>query len=172
MRISIIVAMSSDGLIGTDHGLPWRLPLDLKRFRELTWGKPVIMGRRTREAIGRPLPGRCNIVLTHDPEYTADGCRVAHSLPEALAVAQAYLGETKGDEVMIIGGAAVYRQALVRCDRVYLTVVEGRFAGNTYFPGELLGRPEWRVIREENFPADEKNPHAHWFYVLERRTQG
>src|ERR1044071_7521400 len=98
MLVSIIVAMDCSGLIGTDKGLPWHLPLDLKRFRQYTWGKPIIMGRTTFELIGRPLPGRLNIVLTHNPEYSAPGCQLARSLDEALAVAEDHLAATGGDE--------------------------------------------------------------------------
>jgi dihydrofolate reductase len=162
MRISLIVAMSESGLIGTDKGLPWHLPADLKRFKTLTWGKPIIMGRKTHELIGRPLPGRLNIVVTRQPGYAAEGCEVVHSLDEALALA----GNTP-DEIMIVGGAQIYREALPLCQRVYLTVVEGRLEGDTFFPGKL-SPADWETIREERYPADAKNPHGHRFAVLER----
>jgi dihydrofolate reductase len=162
MRMSLIVAMSESGLIGTDKGLPWHLPADLKRFKTLTWGKPIIMGRRTHELIGRPLPGRLNIVVSRQPGYAAEGCEVVHSLDEALALAS-----NTPDEIMIVGGAQIYREALPLCQRVYLTVVEGQFEGDTFFPGELSSA-DWETISEERFPADAKNPRAHRFAVLER----
>src|SRR3954453_12323671 len=104
MRVAIIVAMSEEGLIGTEQALPWRLSKDLKRFRELTWGKPVILGRKTFESIGKPLPGRHLIVVTRQLDYAATGCRIAHSLPEALGLAQAWAVEHQADEIMIAGG--------------------------------------------------------------------
>jgi dihydrofolate reductase len=165
--------MDRRGLIGDERGLPWHLPKDLRRFREYTWGKPIIMGRATFELIGRPLPGRLNIVLTHNPHYSAPGCRVVRSLDEALAVAEDHLAATGGEEAVIIGGAQVYTQAMQRWDRLYLTVVEGEFKGTAYFPlGELL-RQTWRPLREpEAHPADEKNPHGHSFHIIERLREG
>jgi dihydrofolate reductase len=169
MRISIIAAIDRHGLIGTEAGLPWHLPADLKRFRALTWGKPILMGRTTHERIGRPLPGRLNIVLTRDLLYEAPGCRVAASYADALVVAADHLAEAGGDEVMVIGGGKVYAEAIHHWDRLYLTVVEGEFKGTAYFPlRELLGQ-RWRPVGElELHPADAKNPHPHSFHILER----
>src|SRR2546430_2003640 len=134
MVVSIIAAMDRRGLIGDATGLPWRLPRDLRRFREYTWGKPIIMGRRTFELIGKPLPGRFNVVLSRDPDYSAPNCRVARALQEALSAAEEYLSQTGGDEAVIIGGGKVYAEAIHRWDRLYLTIVEGEFTGNAYFP--------------------------------------
>jgi dihydrofolate reductase len=170
MRISLIVAMSETGLIGTGQGLPWHLPADLKRFKTLTWGKPIIMGRKTHELICRPLPGRLNIVVSRQPGYKAEGCEVVHSLDEALTLARRAARPNEPQEIMIIGGAQIYREALPLGERVYLTVVEGEFEGETYFPGELSA-PEWETVQEEHIPADAKNPHGHRFCVLERRTK-
>ncbi len=169
MLVSLIAAMDRRGLIGDGRGLPWHLPRDLRRFREYTWGKPILMGRTTFELIGRPLPGRLNVVLTHDPQYTAPGCRVARSLDEALSVAEDHLATAAGGEAVIIGGAKVYAEALPRCDRLYLTIVDGAFEGTAYFPvAELLGQT-WRPLRQpETCPPDEKNAHGHSFHVLER----
>jgi dihydrofolate reductase len=169
MLVSIIAAMDRRGLIGDDSGLPWHLPKDLRRFRAYTWGKPIIMGRRTFELLGKPLPGRFNIVLTHNPEYSASGCRVARTFQEALSIAEEYLASTGGDEVMIIGGGKVYAEAIHCWDRLYLTVVEGQFKGTTYFPvGELL-RQSWRPACEpQTHPADEKNRYPHTFHIIER----
>jgi dihydrofolate reductase len=169
MLISLIVAMDRHGLIGDEAGLPWRLPRDLRRFRTQTWGKPIVMGRRTFELIGKPLPGRLNIVLTHNPEYWVAGCRTARDLSEALSIAERYLADTGGQEAMIIGGGKVYQDALPRCDRLYLTLVEGQFAGTTYFPVRELLALCWRPAGPpEVHPADENNPHPHSFHILER----
>src|SRR5712671_5217379 len=108
MLVSLIAAMDHRGLIGDENGLPWHLPKDLRRFRACTWGKPIIMGRRTFESIGKPLPGRFNIVLTQNPEYSAPGGRVALNFQEALSIAEDYLASTGGDEALIIGGGKVY----------------------------------------------------------------
>jgi dihydrofolate reductase len=169
MRVSIIAAMDQHGLIGDEAGLPWHLPRDLRRFRALTWGKPLIMGRTTFDLIGRPLPGRFSIILSHNPAYSPEGCRVARSFAEALTIAEDYCAGTVGDEVMVIGGGKVYAEALPRWDRCYLTIVEGEFTGSTYFPiGELL-RQSWRPVAEpEMWPAEEKNRYSHSFHVIER----
>lgn len=164
MRVSFVVAMSRSKLIGREGGLPWRLSRDLKHFRQLTWGKPIIMGRKTHESLGRPLPGRTNIVLTHQADYQAEGCLVVHSVDEALDQARS----TGTDEAMIIGGAEVYREFLTRCDAIYLTLVEGEFEGDVFFPLDPLNSPDWRIAREERWPADEANPHDARYLVLER----
>jgi dihydrofolate reductase len=169
MFVSLIAAMDRRGLIGDETGLPWHLPMDLRRFRACTWGKPIIMGRRTFELIGKPLPGRLNIILSQNPEYSAPHCRVARTLQEAVLIAEDYLASTGGDEVMIIGGGKVYEEAISRWDRLYLTVVEGQFQGTAYFPvRELLWQRWYPACVAETFPADEKNPHQHSFHILER----
>jgi dihydrofolate reductase len=169
MFVSMIAAMDRRGLIGDETGLPWHLPKDLRRFRAYTWGKPIIMGRRTFELIGRPLPGRFNIVLTQKPEYTAQGCRVARTLQEALSIAEGYLASTGGDEAVIIGGGKVYAEAIRLWDRCYLTVVGGQFKGDTSFPVRELLRQRWRpVCKPEMHPPDEKNAHGHSFHIIER----
>jgi dihydrofolate reductase len=169
MIVSVIAAMGSNGVIGNDAGLPWHLPKDLKRFRDLTRGKPVIMGRRTAELIGRPLPDRFNILLTHNPCYTAAGFQVVHSLRESLSAAHDYLAQSGGEEVMVIGGSKVYGEFIHLCDKLYLTIVNGRFRGTAYFPQVLFREPEWHVADWELCPPDEKNPYAHKFYLIERR---
>lgn len=164
MKVSFVVAMSRTQLIGREGGLPWRLPRDLKHFKALTWGKPIIMGRKTHESIGRPLPGRTNIVLTHRADYQAEGCRVAVSVDEALDEARA----TGADEAMIIGGAEVYRALLSQVDAIYLTLVEGDFEGDVFFPFDPLSSPDWRILSQERWVADEANPHDARYVVLER----
>ena len=159
--ISLIVAMDRNGVIGADGALPWHLPADLRHFRAVTMGKPIVMGRRTHESIGRPLPGRENIVLTRDRDYGSAGCTVLHSLDE---VTQHCAGS---GEIMIMGGADIYAQALPLAERIYLTRVQAAVDGDTYFP-ELDAR-QWRAISREDHRADEANPHAYSFIVLERR---
>ena len=168
MRISLIVAMDRHGLIGDGSGMPWHLPADLRRFRSITMGKPIIMGRTTFETIGKPLPGRLNIVLTHNPDYSAPGCRLARTLAEALSIAEESLANADG-EAMIIGGGKVYAEAMELWDRLYLTLVEGEFRGTTYFPVQVLLRQNWRPGSEpEAHVPDEKNRHPYTFFVLER----
>jgi dihydrofolate reductase len=171
MSLSIIVAMSRDFVIGDEQGLPWRLPTDLKRFRKYTLGKPVIMGRKTRDLIGRPLPGRTNIVLTRDQNYQADEAVIVYSWLEAIESAHRVLAPGQ-DEVMVIGGAKIYRLALPDAERLYLTVVEGEFTGTVYFPREVPDKLLWRKVSEEVIPADERNPHAHVFAVFEKNSHG
>ena len=159
--VSLVVAMDDADLIGADNGLPWRLPNDLKHFKRVTWGKPVVMGRRTFASIGRPLPGRLNIVITRDPGFQADGCTVVHGIGEALAAC------ADASEVMVIGGAQVYRQFLPLADTIYLTRVRGRFEGDTHFPA--LEAAEWDERCGEEQVPDASNAHAHRFCTLTRR---
>ena len=160
MIISLIAAMDEKGLIGRDNRLPWRLPADLKHFRETTWGRPVVMGRKTYESIGRALPGRTNIVVTRDPDFKAAGCLIACSPEEALDLAG------PSEEVMIIGGASLYAHFLPRADRLYLTHIHHTFEGDTHFP--TLDPEEWREIERVDCRPDEKNAYAYSFQVLQR----
>ena len=160
MRVSFIVAMDLDGVIGQDGALPWRLPNDMKNFKRVTMGKPVIMGRKTHESIGRPLPGRKNIVMTRDDDYVAEGCEVVHSVGQALRAA----GDV--DEVMVAGGASVYRALMDRCDRIYLTTVTDRFTGDVHFPD--LDLKEWRETQHDEHDPDDSNAFRHTIVVLER----
>jgi dihydrofolate reductase len=161
MRLSLIVAMDAGGMIGRDGALPWRLPEDLRNFKRITLGKPVVMGRRTWEAIGRPLPGRRNIVLTRDPSWAAEGVLVARSPDEALSLAGG------AGELMVIGGADVYRLFLPRADRIYLTEIQGRFEGDTRFPD--WKREEFVEVSREEHAADVEHAHAFTLLVLDRR---
>lgn len=165
MRISLIAAMDNHRLIGKDNALPWRLPADMQHFKALTMGKPIIMGRKTFESIGRPLPGRTNIVVTRDAGYTPAGVLIAHNLNDALDAAQDAAGDA--GEAMVAGGANVYFQFLPRTDRMYLTIVHGQFKGDAWFPA--YDRRDWGVIHEEHHPADEKNTSAYSFITLQRR---
>jgi len=160
MKLSLIAALSSNRVIGVDNRMPWHLSADLKRFKSITWGKPLLMGRKTHESIGRPLPGRLNIVLTRDPDYCAVGCSVAHSLEEAMALA----GDA--DELMIVGGASLYERFLSEADRLYLTLIERVFDGDTYFPAFSL--EDWRELESLKVPDDPSVDFTYRFVVLER----
>ncbi|MES0872456.1 dihydrofolate reductase [Sinimarinibacterium sp. HSW-8] len=152
--------MDRGRLIGRDGDLPWRLPNDLKHFKQCTLGKTVLMGRRTFASLGRPLPQRDNWVLTRDRDFRADGVRVFHALADALAAHHA-------GELMVIGGAELYRQALPLADRIYLTEVDAALEGDTRFPA--LAAHEWREVATEPHPADARHAYAYCFKLLERR---
>ena len=160
MKLSLIAALSANRVIGAEQRLPWRLPADLRRFKALTWGKPVLMGRKTHESIGRALPGRPNIVLSANPGYRAAGCAVAHSLDEALALAGA------AEELMVIGGASLYASLLPKADRLYLTLIEREFDGDTCFPEYAPG--EWREVASQTVADDPAVDFSYRFVRLER----
>ena len=162
--LSIIVAVADNGVIGSGNQLPWRLPDDLKRFKALSLGKPIVMGRKTFDSIGRPLPGRLNIVISRQGGLEIPGCRVVTSIDEALAVAVAANPATP--EIVIVGGADIYRQILPRVQTIHLTRVHAEVAGDVVFP-ELKER-QWREVATEYHPADERHAHAFTFSTLER----
>jgi dihydrofolate reductase len=164
MLISMIVAMAANRVIGAKNGIPWRLPRDQQRFKAITMGKPIVMGRKTHESIGRPLPGRHNIVVTQNPTYQAEGCTVVHSPEAALAAA----GEV--EEVVIIGGAYLYDYFLPQSGRIYLAILEESFAGDVFFPE--FDESEWQTTLTENHEPDGQNAHRYQFLVLERRADG
>ena len=161
MILSAIVAVSDNGVIGKGNELPWHLPTDLKRFRELTMGHTVIMGRKCYQSIGRPLEGRVNIVLTRDEGFQAPGCIVARDLEYAIEMAR----DGGEYECFFIGGAEVYKQALPMCERLYVTNVRGVFDGDAFLPPLGSG---WSLVREQYHEADEKNGYAHRFSIFER----
>lgn len=160
MMISLIAAMAADRVIGMDNAMPWHLPADLAWFKRQTLDKPVIMGRRTWESIGRPLPGRLNIVISSKPG-DAEGVSWVTSIDEALQAA----GEV--DEVMVIGGGRIYEQLLSRADRLYLTHIDAEVVGDTTFPD--FEPEEWQSTFSEFHDADEKNSHSFCFEILQRR---
>lgn len=164
MKISLVVATDLDGVIGRDNRLPWRLPADLRHFKRTTLGKPVVMGRRTFESIGKPLVGRTNIVLTRDAAFAAEGVLVARSVDEALRLA------APAAEVMVIGGAAVYRAFLPRAERIYWTLVQERFEGDTRLPP--FDPAVWSEVERVDAEPDAHNPYPYSFRVLERRDVG
>ncbi len=162
MIISIIAAMGNKQVIGIDNKLPWKLPADMKFFRTKTMGKPVIMGRKTYESIGKPLPGRTNIIITRDSGFHAQGCIVTHSLEEALQQAKT------AKEAMIIGGASLYKQALPLAQRFYLTKVHADFAGDSYFPE--FDPQEWITTERTDHNSDEDNEYDYSFIVMDKKT--
>jgi dihydrofolate reductase len=160
MLIALIAAMDRNRLIGDGDRLPWRLPADLRRFRALTMGKPIVMGRRTHESIGKALPGRHNIVLSRSADFKAPNCVVVTDWQQAVREA--------GDapELMVIGGAQLYAEALPRAERMYLTLLHSSFTGDTWFPEYDAG--DWREVSREDHPRDEESPCAYSFVDLER----
>jgi dihydrofolate reductase len=158
--ISLLVAMDKNNLIGRDNDLPWRLPADLAYFKRVTMGHSIIMGRKTFDSIGRPLPGRENIIITRNKEYMAKGCKVIHSTNEVLEM------DEKDKELFVIGGAEIFKELLPFADRLYLTEIDDVFYGDTYFPEFSL--QDWKVVSSEKGPKDEKNPYDYTFVVYER----
>lgn len=161
MRITLIAAMAANRTIGIDNRLPWRLPADQRRFKALTLGHPMIMGRRTFESIGgQPLPGRPTIVVTRDPGWSAPTVQVAHSVDEALDMA-------KGDEVFVAGGQEIFRLALRRADRIQLTRIDQDFPGDTFFPE--FDENDWEIVEREDHGPTAETPFSYSFLVMDRK---
>ena len=160
-RLTLIAAVGENGVIGVDGGLPWRLPADLQHFKALTLGKPVLMGRRTWDSLGRPLPGRRNLVVTRKPGFAATGAEVFASVELALAAC------AEVPEVMVIGGGELYAQLLPRAAVLELTEVAASVRGDAFFPPWRAG--EWREVSRLCHPADERHAHAYCFVRRERR---
>ncbi|MGM7701390.1 dihydrofolate reductase [Pseudalkalibacillus sp. Hm43] len=158
--ISLLFAMGKNHVIGKNNDLPWRLPEDLKWFKQVSTGHTVIMGRKTYESIGKPLPNRKNVIVTNDKEYEAEGCIVTHSIEEAL--------QQDGDETIVIGGAKIYEQVLDDADRLYMTYIDEEFEGDTFFPE--YDESEWELTSKEIGIKDEKNPYDYYFCVYDRKT--
>ena len=161
MIVSLVVARADNGVIGRDNALPWRLGADLRNFRRITMGHPIVMGRRTFESIGRPLPGRHNIVVSRNPSFRADGCTVVSDWEAARRLAGGV------EELMVIGGASLYQAAWPQAQRIYLTEVHARVTGDVCFP-----RPDpasWRELRREFHRADARNEYDYSFVCLQRR---
>ncbi|WP_408006226.1 dihydrofolate reductase [Pseudalkalibacillus sp. A8] len=157
--ISLLLAMGKNRVIGKDNDLPWHLPEDLKWFRRVSTGHTVIMGRRTYESIGKPLPNRKNVIVTNDKNYQAEGCIVTHSIDEAL--------QQDGDEQIVIGGTNVFKQVLDRAERIYLTYIDEEFDGDTFFPE--IDESEWELKSKEKGIKNEKNPYDYYFMIYERK---
>lgn len=162
---ALIVARTRNGVIGRNNAMPWHLPEDLRYFKRVTMGKPIIMGRNTWESLGKPLPGRDNIVVTRNTNYQAEGAHVVGSLNAALQLATALATEKNSTEIMIIGGAQIYRAALPLVQRAYITEIDADINGDAFFP-MLEGK--WRETAREAHAPCEKNPYPYSFTVLER----
>jgi len=161
MRLSIVVAMDDNRLIGKGYGLPWHLPADLAFFKKITTGNSILMGRKTYDSIGKPLPNRRNIVITRNPDISISGCEVVDSIEKALSITQ------DEEEVMVIGGANLFEQLLPDVSRLFITHIEGELEGETYFPH--YDEIDWREISCESHQSDEKNKYAYHFSIMERK---
>ena len=161
MHIVIVVAMSENRAIGKDNQLLWQMPADLQHFKKITMGKPILMGRKTYQSIGRPLPGRTNVIITRDENFKAEGCLVVNSIESALAVVK------DQEEICVIGGADLFRQMLPMVERIYLTVVHHEFEDDTFFPE--LDLAEWRELEKISNLADEKNKYPYDFLILQKK---
>jgi dihydrofolate reductase len=161
MRLSIIVAMDDNQLIGQNNALPWHLPADLAYFKKTTTGKTVLMGRKTYQSIGFPLPNRRNIIISRNSDFQAKDCEVVNSINAALTLAK------NNDEVMVMGGASFYKQMLPSVDRLYITQIEGEFEGDAHFP--QFSRDDFVETFRESHTPDEKNKHIYRFTILDRK---
>jgi dihydrofolate reductase len=162
VKLSFIVATSENGVIGKDNTIPWYLPADFAYFKKTTMGHPIIMGRKTYQSIGRPLPGRLNIVVTRDASFHPEGTRVASSLEDAIEAAS----QTGTDEAFIIGGSSLFDAAINQADRIYLTLVHAQAEGDVFFKFNPAG---WQQISKEKHQADENNKFSYDFLVLDRK---
>jgi dihydrofolate reductase len=167
VRLAMVVAMARNGVIGSDNALPWRISDDLKWFKSVTLGKPMIMGRKTFESIGKALPGRDNIVVTRSPDFLAEGVFLARSLDGALRLARIAAVEGAADEISIIGGADIFSQLLRQTERIYLTRVDAEVEGDVVFPA--LDSGEWAETRMGGCPKNDRNEHACEFFILDRK---
>lgn len=154
--ISLIACMDRNRVIGKDNQMPWHLPADLKHFKATTMGHPIVMGRKTYESIGKPLPGRTNIILTRDKEFVAEGCQIMHSIDDVLALEE---------DVFVTGGENIFKQFMSAAERMYLTVIDEEFDGDTYFP-EI--NSSWKPIDVKQGVRDEKNPYTYHFFTYKK----
>lgn len=160
MKISIIVAMASNRVIGLNNQMPWHLSADLKKFKKITMGSPILMGRKTYESIGRPLPGRSNIIISRNPAYQQEGCLVFDDIDKAIVSCQEY------DEVFVIGGATFYEAMLPQANILYLTQIHAEFKGDTFFP--IINKQEWTEISREDVSNDQSVDFDYSFIKLEK----
>jgi len=160
MKISLIVAMASNRAIGLDNKMPWHLSADLKKFKQITMGSPILMGRKTYESIGRPLPGRSNIIISRNPQYQQTGCLVFNTINDAIASCQQHA------EIFVIGGATFYQSMLPVADKLYLTEIKKEFNADTFFPE--INRSEWKEISRENISDDASVDFSYSFVCLEK----
>ena len=163
MKISLIVAMANNGVIGIDNKMPWHLSADLKRFKKITMGSPILMGRKTFESIGRPVPGRINLIISGNNHYKQPGCQVYTSLKAAISACQ------QAAEIFVIGGSALYTAMLNEVDFIYLTQIKRDFTGDTFFPE--LNTEEWEEIQREDIDDDDSVSFSYSFIKLQRRNK-
>lgn len=166
VELALMAARARNQCIGRNNELPWRLPGDLQYFKRVTRGKPVIMGRRTWESLNRALPGRTNIVITRSPDYEAEGGEVVHSLDEALELGEQVAARDNAGEVVVIGGADIFRTALARSDRVYMTEVHADVEGDTFFPDMDAGH--WQEVQRDDYSVQPGDEYDYSFVVYER----
>jgi dihydrofolate reductase len=167
-RLVIVVAVAENGVIGRDGALPWRVPSDLKTFRRLTLGKPVIMGRKTFQSLGKPLDGRDNIVVTRDADFNAAGVRTAPTLAAAIALAAEAAHARHASEIAVIGGGEIYRAAIDQAEKIYLTRIHAAPSGDATFPP--LDPAVWKVVSESPIEPSERDEHRATLVVYERRA--
>ncbi len=160
MKLSLIVAMASNRAIGLNNQIPWHLSADLKKFKQITMGSPILMGRKTYESIGRPLPGRTNIIISRNSSYKQDGCLVYDDIDKAIASCQQY------NEIFVIGGATFYQAMLPKADIIYLTQIHKEFKGDTFFPS--INEQEWKEVVREDINYDQTVDFTYSFIKLER----
>ena len=168
MKIAMIAAVAENNAIGINNKMPWYLPGDLRYFKAVTMGKPIIMGRKTFDSLRKPLPGRTNIVITRDVQWQHEGVKVVHSLDEALALAEDVALINGNDEVMVIGGAQIYEQALDKSDRLYLTKVYQSFEGDAFFPD--INEQDWVETARQDMQSEDEDPLTFSYLVLDRKA--
>ena len=167
VKVCLIMARAENGTIGVDNALPWHISADLKNFKRLTMGKPVVMGRKTFESIGKPLKGRANIVITRQTDWTATGAIVCYDIKDAIKTAKAEAAKDGVDEVMVIGGAEIYARVLNDADRFYLTEVHRRYEGDAWFTAP--DKTQWKEVSRERYAPDEEGEPSYSFVTFERR---
>ncbi|MCZ2204040.1 dihydrofolate reductase [Bartonella sp. A05] len=167
LPVYLIAAVSKNNVIGRDGAMPWRLSTDLQRFKALTLGKPVIMGRKTWDSIGCALPGRTNIVITRDRAFTAKGAVVTHSLSQACSLAENIASQNDADAIFIIGGGEIFQQGLAIADKIFLTEILTVIEGDSFFP--VFDKEKWTIIETQYIPEGERDSHSTRFVIYERR---
>ncbi|WP_455475179.1 dihydrofolate reductase [Bartonella sp. B17] len=164
----LIAAVAENGVIGNEGAMPWQLSTDLQRFKALTFGKPIIMGRKTWDSIGRPLPGRTNIVITRNYSFTAEGAVVAHSFFEACSIAKEVASQKGTDTIFIIGGSEIFQQGLSIADKIFLTEILASIKGDSFFP--VFDKEKWTIAQTQYIPNGDEDSHPTRFIVYERNN--
>ncbi|CAK01906.1 dihydrofolate reductase [Bartonella tribocorum] len=167
ISICLIAAVAENGVIGREGAMPWHLSTDLQRFKALTLGKPIMMGRKTWDSIGRPLPGRTNIVITRDYTFCAEGAVVAHSLSQACSLAKGVASQNDVEEIFIIGGGEIFQQGFRLADKIFLTEVLASIEGDSFFP--IFDKEKWTIVQTQDIPKGDKDSHPTRFVVYERK---